>query len=184
MDQFLRKDHLLRCWGWLSLPNWIGALTLSLLLKLLPRKLEPWFLLWSFFLLRLLSISINLPHGHVWNTVVMTGMILLVATWNYWISYKNGYAGLLVLHLLPLWTIGSLLKCRSLYHRHYFGRSLSELAELAPLPYFQGRSTCYSDKVHNFSVTIPTIMFTIFWESDVLPNFPFTTSEMMHNYYL
>ena len=22
--------------------------------------------------------------------------------WNYWISYKNGYAGLLVLHLLPL----------------------------------------------------------------------------------
>ena len=88
------------------------------------------------------------------------------------------------LHLLPLWTIGSLLKCRSLYHRHYFGRSLSELAELAPLPYFQGRSTCYSDKVHNFSVTIPTIMFTIFWESDVLPNFPFTTSEMMHNYYL
>ena len=27
---------------------------------------------------------------------------LLVATWNCWISYRNGYVGLLVLHLLPL----------------------------------------------------------------------------------
>ena len=28
---FLRKNHLLRCWVWLSLLNWIGALTFSLL---------------------------------------------------------------------------------------------------------------------------------------------------------
>ena len=54
-----------------------------------------------FFLLRLLSISIDLPYGHAWNTVVMSELLLLVATWNCWISYKNRYAGLLVLHLLP-----------------------------------------------------------------------------------
>ena len=54
-------NQLLRCWSWLSLPNWIGALTLSLLLKL------------PFFLLGLLCISINLPYKtcmkhccHVW----------------------------------------------------------------------------------------------------------------------
>ena len=35
-------------WGWLSLLNWIGALTLFLLLKMAQRKLEPWFVLWSF----------------------------------------------------------------------------------------------------------------------------------------
>ena len=29
-------------------------------------------------------------------------LVLLVATWNYWISYKIRYAGLLVLHLLPV----------------------------------------------------------------------------------
>ena len=58
---FLRKNHLLRCWGSLSLINWIGALTLSLLLKVPPRKLEPWFVVWSLFLLWLLCISINLP---------------------------------------------------------------------------------------------------------------------------
>ena len=40
MGLFLRKNHLLRCWGWPSLLNWIGALTLSLLPKVLPRKLE------------------------------------------------------------------------------------------------------------------------------------------------
>ena len=34
---FLRKNLLLRCLGWLSLLNWIGALTLSLLLKLSNR---------------------------------------------------------------------------------------------------------------------------------------------------
>ena len=69
-------------WGWLSLLNWIGALTLSLLLKVPPKKLEPWFVLWNFFPLRLLCISINLPYNHAWNTVVMSGLVLLVATWN------------------------------------------------------------------------------------------------------
>ena len=52
--------------------------------------------------LRFLCISINLPYSHAWNTVVMSGLVLLVAIWNSWISYKNGYAGHLVLHLLPL----------------------------------------------------------------------------------
>ena len=37
---------------------------------------------------------------------------------------------------------------------YYFGRCSSELAELVPLPYSQGRSTWYSDRLHDFSVTI------------------------------
>ena len=40
MGLFLRKNHSFRCCGWLSLPNWIEAHTLPLLLKLFPRKLE------------------------------------------------------------------------------------------------------------------------------------------------
>ena len=47
-------------------------------------------------------ISINLAYGPVWNTVVMSELVLLVATWNCWISYKTGFTGLLVLRLLPL----------------------------------------------------------------------------------
>ena len=46
---------------------------------------------------------INLPYGHAWNTVDRSGLVLLVATWSCWISCKNEYAGLLVLHFLPLW---------------------------------------------------------------------------------
>ena len=36
---FLRKNHILKCWGCLFLLNLIGALILSLLLELLLRKL-------------------------------------------------------------------------------------------------------------------------------------------------
>ena len=43
----------------------------------------------------------------------------------------------------------------SLFYRCYFERCSSELAELVPLPFCQGRSTCYSDRLHDFSVTIP-----------------------------
>ena len=37
----------------------------------------------------------------------------------------------------------------------YFGRCSSELALLVPLPFSRGRSTCYSDRLHDFSVSIP-----------------------------
>ena len=43
----------------------------------------------------------------------------------------------------------------SLSNRYYFGRCSSELAQLVPLPFSQGRSTQYFDRLHNFSVTIP-----------------------------
>ena len=41
------------------------------------------------------------------------------------------------------------------FYRYYFGRCSSELAQLVPLPFSQRRSTCYSDRLHDFSVTIP-----------------------------
>ena len=43
----------------------------------------------------------------------------------------------------------------SLFYRHFFGRCSSKLAELVPLLYSRGRSTRYSDRLHDFSVTIP-----------------------------
>ena len=81
MSLFLRKNHLLRCLGWLSFLNWIGVLTLSLLLKLPRRTLKLWFILWKFFLLRFLCSSINLPFSHARNTVVMSWLVPLGATW-------------------------------------------------------------------------------------------------------
>ena len=43
----------------------------------------------------------------------------------------------------------------SLFYRYYFGRCSPELAQLVPLPFARGRSTRYSDRLHDFSVTIP-----------------------------
>ena len=43
----------------------------------------------------------------------------------------------------------------SLFYRYYFGRCSSELAELVPLPFSPVRSTRYSDRLHDFAVTIP-----------------------------
>ena len=43
----------------------------------------------------------------------------------------------------------------SLFYRYYFGRCSSELAQLVPLLFSRGRSTRYSDRLHDFSVTIP-----------------------------
>ena len=43
----------------------------------------------------------------------------------------------------------------SFFYRYYFGRCLSELAQLVPPPYSRGRCTHYSDRLHDFSVTIP-----------------------------
>ena len=43
----------------------------------------------------------------------------------------------------------------SLFYRYYFGRCSSELAQLVPLPFTRGKSTRYSNRLHDCSVTIP-----------------------------
>ena len=52
--------------------------------------------------------------------------------------------------LVPRGNVASL----SHFYRYYFGRCLSELTQLVPLLYCRGRSTCYSEALHGFSVTI------------------------------
>ena len=90
-----------------------------------PRKFEPWCILWSFFLRRLFCISINLPYAYAWNIAVMSGLVLLVATWNCWISKQKWiyrtFNPSLAASIEPLaycWNVTSLSLC----HRYYFGR--------------------------------------------------------------
>ena len=53
-------------------------------------------------------------------------------------------------------TYGQNVASLSVFYRYYyFGRCLFELAQLVPLPYSWGKSTWYSDRLHDFSVTIP-----------------------------
>ena len=76
----LMKNHLLRCWDSLFLLNWVGVLTLSQMLKLLLRKKEPWFEV-SFFSSCVLSL--NLPFCFIWNTFVISRLMLLTSTCIY-----------------------------------------------------------------------------------------------------
>ena len=39
----------------------------------------------------------------------------------------------------------------SLFYRYYFGRCSFELVQMVPLPYSRGRSSRYSDRLHNFT---------------------------------
>ena len=74
----------------------------SYIVTIASKKIEALIRSMKFFLLRLLCISINLPYAHAWNTVVTSRQVPLVTASNCQISCKNGYAGLMVLDLLPL----------------------------------------------------------------------------------
>ena len=52
--------------------------------------------------------------------------------------------------LARCWNVANL----SLFYRYYFGRCSSELTQLTQFRYSQGRTTCYSDRSHDFFVTI------------------------------
>ena len=53
----------------------------------------------------------------------------------------------------------------SLFYRYYFGRCSSELGQLVPLPFSRGRSTRYSDRLHDFSITIPKCYKDVYFNS-------------------
>ena len=102
------------------------------------------------------EVAINLPYGHAWNTVVMSDW----CSWNLELLNKpqnricTTVGPSLAAFLEPL------VHCRnvaslSLFYRYYFGKCSSELAQLVLIPYSHSRSTSYSDRLHDFSVTIP-----------------------------
>ena len=145
MGLFLKKNYLLRCWGWPSLPNWIGALALSLLLSLPPRNLKPYCVLRSFFLLRLEYCC------HIWAGAFSCYLELIDKLQK---RMCKTVAPSLPAFLEPLADHRNLASL-SLFCRYYFGRCSLELAQLAPRPFSRERSTRYSDRLHDFSVTIP-----------------------------
>ena len=53
----------------------------------------------------------------------------------------------------------------TLFYRYYFGRYSSKLAQLVPLPFSQVRSTCHSDRFHDFSVPIPRCYKDVYVDS-------------------
>ena len=79
MGLLLKENCLWRCWDCLFLLNWIGVLTLSVLLKLPPRKLAHCSM--KFFLTKLLFVSINLLYGLAWNIFAMFEVLFSFASY-------------------------------------------------------------------------------------------------------
>ena len=152
MGLFLRKINLLRRWGWLCFLNWIVALTLSPLLKLPLRKLEPWFVLWSFFLLRLHCIYKSTILScmeyccHVWAGAPICCLKLLDKLHKRKCRTVGPSLAASFEPLAHRWNVASL----NLFYRYYFDRYPSELVGMVSLPFSWGRSTCYSDRLHVF----------------------------------
>ena len=154
---FLRNNHLLKCWDWFSLLNWIGALTLFPLPKLHPRKLEPLIVLWSFLLSKLSFISLSLPHNLAWKL------------FHIWAVTPSCYLNMLdKLQKRLCRTVGTTLTaslepldnhqsvaCLILFYSYYSDKYSSELDELVLLTHSCGRSTRYSNRLHGFSVAAP-----------------------------
>ena len=106
--------------------------------------LDPWFVLWSFYPLRLPCISTNLPHCFVWNIVVMYGLVP-VEMLDKLQRICRTVGPSLAASLKPLVHLRNAASL-SLFYRYYFGRCSSELTQLVPLPYSRGSSTRYSDR--------------------------------------
>ena len=119
------------------------TLTSLLLLKLPPSKLELWLILWSFFLLRLLCISVNLPYAHAWNTVVMSGLVPCAS--SCYLEYLDKVqkricrtVGLsLATSLEPLAHCRNVASLLSHFYRYCFGRCSFELAQLVLFPFLR-----------------------------------------------
>ena len=145
-----------KLWGSVRFLNWIGDLTLSLLLKQPSRKLELWYVPWSFLLLRLCCLYKSTMRPcmeyfcHVWAGAPSCYLELLDKLQKR-ICRTVGTS--LTASRKPLSHCRNLASL-SLFCSYYFDRCSSKLAQLVPLFYSWGRSR-HSDRFHDFSVTIP-----------------------------
>ena len=143
---------------------WTGAKS-SLLISMLE-KLN-WFHLTNLMTLVLLvwkCMGLFLRKNHIYH-MAMHGILLLSLGWcpSCYLELFDKLQKLICRIAGPSLaaSLGSLdhrKNVTSLIHlcRYYFGRfSSDELAQLVPLPYSWGRSTCYSDRLYYFSLTIP-----------------------------
>ena len=125
----------------ISLLNWIGAVTLSLLLNVPPRKLELWFVLIS------LEVALYLYRCMEYCCHVRVGAP------SCYLELSNNLQKQICRYVCPSLAVSfeplahRLNVARlSLSRRHYFGRCSPDLAQLVPRLCSYGRSTRYCDR--------------------------------------
>ena len=131
---------------------------MGLLRCLYSRNLEPWVVLWSFFLLKFLFISTSLSYDLAWHAVIMSGPVILAAILDKLDKLQRQVCTSVVGGSLAIY-LELLSRCRNvgnsnLFCRYCFGRCSMNWLQLVPVLYYRGRSTCYYIWLRDFSVTI------------------------------
>ena len=181
MSVILKKNNLLKCWDYLFLLNWIEALKLPLKLPpaiITPRKLEFWFILWSFFPLRLLYKSNILPSiecccCYVW-ACAPTYYLNLLQKLQKRICTNVGPT------LLPLLAYHQNVASLSLFYIYYYGGCSSEQVQLVPLPHSHVKFPHYSNWLLDFSAVIPRYYKDVY----ITRLFPCAGTLRMFSFYL
>ena len=86
----------------------------------------------------MLCISINLPYGHAWNTVWASAPSRYLELLDKLQNRKCRTTGPSVAASLEPLAHHQSVASLSLFYRYYVGRCSFELAELVPLPFFEG----------------------------------------------
>ena len=113
----------------------------------------------------------HLQHSHVaFPLIVFTSWIMSVDKLQKRICRTVGLS--IAASLEPLAYCQNVVSL-SFFYKYYFGRCLSELAQLVPLPYSRGRSTCYSDILQDFfchysRISMSTVSFPPQLDSGIL----------------
>ena len=135
---FLRKNHLVRCWGWFSLPNWIGAVSCIIsIAKTASRKIGA--LIRS---LKFLSLEVDLCFCQCTTRPSMeycchapSCYLELLDKLQRQICRTLGTSFAAACEpLTHCWIVARL----SLFCRYYFGRYSSELAQLVHFLILEG----------------------------------------------
>ena len=146
MSLFLKKKHLLRCWGWPSLlaktaSKKIGALISSM--KFVSSEV-------ALYLCESTICPFMVYCCHVWTGAPRCYLDFLDKLQK---QICKTVVPSLAASLEPLAHYRNVDSLNLLY-RYYFSRCSSELAQLVPLLFSEERSTGYYDRLHDFSLML------------------------------
>ena len=152
MGLFFRKNHLLRCWAWPSLLNWIWDSYIISIAKTISKKIAALihskkflFPEVAFYLYKSTICPYMEYYCHVWAGAPSCYLELLDKLQK---TICRTVSPSFAAFLEPLLAHHQNVAILSLFYRYCFGRCSSELAPSSfPLPFSHRRSTLYSDRL-------------------------------------
>ena len=156
VDLFFRKNHLLSCWCFSSKLDW-GCYIISIATTASKKIVA---------LIRAMKFLSSEGVVYLYKSTIRPCMEYCCHVWagapSCYLELLDKLLKRICRTVVPPFSTSleplvhrRHLASLSLFYRYYFGRCSSEQAQLVPLPFSVGRPTCYSDRLHYFSVTIP-----------------------------